>query len=142
MSDKLRLPAEEMHAAELAALAKGDKDRRPAGWALSPRTVVTYLMGGSAADGTPITPKYVGDRRLIETAEGAAEGRGFSWLTVLPAPSPIEGAEGDASGLTAAEWRARGFRYYRRTPEGRVGRIKRLQPDPGMAARRRTAGGG
>jgi diaminohydroxyphosphoribosylaminopyrimidine deaminase/5-amino-6-(5-phosphoribosylamino)uracil reductase len=86
-------------------------------------------------------PHGVGGR-LIETAEGAAEGRGFSWLTVLPAPSPIEGVEGDASGLTAAEWRARGFRYYRRTPEGRVVRIKRLQPDPGMAARRRTAGGG
>jgi MoxR-like ATPase len=30
--------------------------------------VVTYLMGGTAGDGTVITPKYVGDRRLIETA--------------------------------------------------------------------------
>lgn len=35
---------------------------------MSPRLVVTYLMGGTAADGTVITPKYVGDRRLIETA--------------------------------------------------------------------------
>jgi MoxR-like ATPase len=68
MSDKLRLPAEEDYAAELAALSKGDKEKRPAGWALSPRAIVTYVMGGSAADGTPITPKYVGDRRLIETA--------------------------------------------------------------------------
>ena len=68
MSDKLRLPAEEDHAAELAALAAGDKEKRPAGWALSPRAVVTYVMGGSAADGTLVTPKYVGDRRLIETA--------------------------------------------------------------------------
>ena len=68
MSEKLRLPAEESYAAELKALAAGDSTHRPPGWALSPRLVVTYLMGGKAADGTTITPKYVGDRRLIETA--------------------------------------------------------------------------
>ena len=68
MTDKLRMPAEEMYAAELAALAAGDKDKRPAGWVLSPRAVVTYVMGGKAADGTVVTPKYVGDRRLMETA--------------------------------------------------------------------------
>jgi MoxR-like ATPase len=68
MSEKLRLPAEDSYAAELKALAAGDGGHRPPGWALSPRLVVTYLMGGAAADGTAITPKYVGDRRLIETA--------------------------------------------------------------------------
>ena len=68
MSEKLRLPAEESYAAELKALAAGDPGPRPPGWALSPRLVVTYLMGGKAADGTIITPKYVGDKRLIETA--------------------------------------------------------------------------
>jgi len=68
MSEKLRLPAEECYAAELEALVAGDGGQRPPGWALSPRLVVTYLMGGAAADGTAITPKYVGDRRLIETA--------------------------------------------------------------------------
>jgi MoxR-like ATPase len=68
MSQKLRLPAEQDYAAELAALAAGDSGPRPSGWALSPKLVVTYLMGGTAADGTVITPKYVGDRRLIETA--------------------------------------------------------------------------
>jgi MoxR-like ATPase len=68
MTEMLRMPAERSHASELAALAAGDGGRRPAGWALSPQLVVTYLMGGSAADGTVITPKYVGDRRLIETA--------------------------------------------------------------------------
>ena len=68
MSEKLRLPAEESYAAELKALAAGDSGPRPPGWALSPRSVVTYLMGGKAGDGTMITPKYVGDKRLIETA--------------------------------------------------------------------------
>ena len=68
MSEKLRLPAEESYAAELKALAAGDSGPRPPGWALSPRSVVTYLMGGKAGDGTIIAPKYVGDKRLIETA--------------------------------------------------------------------------
>jgi MoxR-like ATPase len=67
MTDLLRLPAETIHAAELVALAAADDGPRPAGWSLSPRSVVTYIMGGSA-NGTPIAPKYVGDRRLIETA--------------------------------------------------------------------------
>jgi MoxR-like ATPase len=68
MSEQLRLPAEQATAAELKALAAGDSFHRPPGWALSPKAVVTYLMGGKAGDGTVITPKYVGDKRLIETA--------------------------------------------------------------------------
>ena len=68
MSDMLRRSAEEIFAEELAALAKGDERARPANWKMSPQAVVTYLLGGSAADGTPIQPKYVGNRRLIETA--------------------------------------------------------------------------
>lgn len=68
MNEKLRMPAEELYAAELAALAAGDEGHRPPGWSLSPRLVVTYLMGGKAADGTLVSPKYVGDKRLIETA--------------------------------------------------------------------------
>ncbi len=67
MSEKLRLPAEERYGAELAALGK-EGGGKPPGWAMTPRAVVTYLMGGKAADGTAISPKYVGDRRLIETA--------------------------------------------------------------------------
>src|SRR6201987_5606533 len=64
----LRQPAEQIHADELSALAHGDDRPRPPNWKLSPQAVVIYLMGGEARDGTPISAKYVGNRRLIETA--------------------------------------------------------------------------
>jgi MoxR-like ATPase len=66
--DKLRRSAEDIFAEELAALARKDDRPRPPNWKLSPQAVVTYLMGGKAADGTKIGAKYVGNRRLIETA--------------------------------------------------------------------------
>ncbi|RUU85733.1 ATPase, partial [Mesorhizobium sp. M7A.T.Ca.TU.009.01.3.1] len=56
------------YAAELQALSRNDDRQRPAGWSLSPKAVLTYLLGGKADDGTVITPKYVGRRRLMETA--------------------------------------------------------------------------
>src|SRR5947209_7750213 len=67
-SGRIRLSAEEIYAHELSALAAGDKLARPANWRLSPKAIVTYILGGKAADGTPISAKYVGNRRLIETA--------------------------------------------------------------------------
>lgn len=67
MTDVLRLHAEQEFAAELAALAAADDRPRPPGWRLSPWAVVTYLLGGDAG-GTTISPKYVGRRRLVETA--------------------------------------------------------------------------
>jgi MoxR-like ATPase len=63
----LRPHAEHEHRAELAALAAADDRPRPPGWRLSPWAVTTYLLGGEA-DGTEITPKYVGSRRLVEVA--------------------------------------------------------------------------
>lgn len=68
MADLVRLPAEEIYKEELAALAREDDGPRPANWKLSPRAVVKYLMGGEAMDGTPVSAKYVGNRRLIEAA--------------------------------------------------------------------------
>jgi len=68
MNETLRLPAETAFAGELEALKKGDDGQKPAGWALSPKAALTYLVGGKAADGTPISPKYIGNRRLMETA--------------------------------------------------------------------------
>ncbi len=64
----LRETAEKQYAAELAALAKVDDRERPPKWNLSPWAVVTYLMGGTLKDGTEISAKYVGNRRLMEIA--------------------------------------------------------------------------
>ena len=63
----LRQHAEEQFATELAALADADDRQRPPNWELSPWAVATYLMGGTVGD-TEISPKYVGQRRLMEVA--------------------------------------------------------------------------
>jgi MoxR-like ATPase len=63
----MRQHAEHLFAAELAALAAEDDKPRPPNWKLSPWGVVTYLMGGKAAK-MEITPKYIGNRRLMEIA--------------------------------------------------------------------------
>jgi MoxR-like ATPase len=67
MTDVLRQHAELQFAAELEALKKEDKSPRPPMWQLSPQAVVTYLMGGKAGK-MEITPKYIGNRRLMEIA--------------------------------------------------------------------------
>jgi MoxR-like ATPase len=67
-TELLRPHAEQLFADELAALARADDRPRPAGWRLSPWAVVTYLIGGTLGDGTVVSPKYVGSRRLIEIA--------------------------------------------------------------------------
>ncbi|HEY3086679.1 MAG TPA: AAA family ATPase [Jatrophihabitantaceae bacterium] len=64
----LRPHAEQAYAAELAALATADDRPRPPSWRLSPHAVVDYVLGTTTADGTVVTPKYVGPRRLIEVA--------------------------------------------------------------------------
>ena len=66
---EIRLPAERRYEAELTALAKEDKAARPPGWLLSPRAVETYVMGSAKpVGGVAITPKYVGDRALVQVA--------------------------------------------------------------------------
>jgi MoxR-like ATPase len=67
-ADVLRPHAEQQFAGELAALARTDDRQRPPNWRLSPWAVVTYLLGGELPDGTVVTPKYVGPRRLVEVA--------------------------------------------------------------------------
>jgi hypothetical protein len=64
----LRQHAEQQFAEELAELARQDRDQRPANWRISPKAVATYLLGGKLANGYTITPKYIGQRRIIEIA--------------------------------------------------------------------------
>lgn len=64
----LREHAEEEFAVELAELAKVDNKQRPPNWRLSPWGVVTYLLGGRLDNGFEVSPKYIGDRRIIEVA--------------------------------------------------------------------------
>jgi MoxR-like ATPase len=68
MTTFLRAHAEQQYADELNTLAAVDNRPRPPQWRLSPWAVATYILGGTLDDGTPITPKYIGSRRLIEIA--------------------------------------------------------------------------
>lgn len=62
-----RMPAEEMYQREIDALIASEKDPVPSGWRMSPRSVLTYITGGRAS-GVEITPKYIGNKRLVEIA--------------------------------------------------------------------------
>jgi MoxR-like ATPase len=68
MATILRAHAEQLFAEELEALAKADDGKRPVNWKLTPQAVVTYLIGGKLKNGFEITPKYIGNRRLMEIA--------------------------------------------------------------------------
>jgi MoxR-like ATPase len=68
MSTILRQHAEIVFAQELEELKKQDQDKRPAQWQLSPQSVVTYLVGGKLKNGFEVSPKYIGNRRLMEIA--------------------------------------------------------------------------
>ena len=73
-------PAEARYREELAFLAAWDEGARPYGWRLTPRAVVTFVMGsgdetlrppkGAKTNGVPsalkIGPKFIGDRGLVE----------------------------------------------------------------------------
>ncbi|CAN5601390.1 AAA family ATPase [soil metagenome] len=68
LAQVLREHAEQQYASELAELAAVDKKQRPPSWKLSPWAVMQYLMGGKLENGFEITPKYVGNKRIIEIA--------------------------------------------------------------------------
>ncbi len=68
MTTLLREHAEQQFAEELHELQKADKHQRPPNWKLSPWAVMMYLLGGKLEDGFEISPKYIGQRRIIEIA--------------------------------------------------------------------------
>jgi MoxR-like ATPase len=71
-----REPAEVRYADQLEALRQNDSDTPPRGWRLSPRAVLTYIVGGkpikTKQNGktieVPITRKFFGDDGLVERA--------------------------------------------------------------------------
>lgn len=63
----LRLPAEQLFQKEIDALIAAETEAIPTGWRMSPRSVRTYLCGGKVGN-TVITPKYIGNERLVEIA--------------------------------------------------------------------------
>ena len=64
----LRQHAEHLYAQELDELQKQDDNKRPVNWKLSPQSVVVYLLGGKLKNGFEVSPKYIGNRRLMEIA--------------------------------------------------------------------------
>lgn len=73
-ADILRLPAELIFADQLEALRQNDTDKPPSSWKLSPRSVLTYVIGGKTLDATiggkktkvEITRKFFGDTAIVE----------------------------------------------------------------------------
>ncbi|MCB0045356.1 MAG: AAA family ATPase [Caldilineaceae bacterium] len=68
MTAILRSHAEDQYAEELTELARYDIRPRPQNWRLSPWAVAMYILGGTLDNGFVITPKYIGNARLIEVA--------------------------------------------------------------------------
>ena len=68
MASILRQHAEQLFAQELEELKKQDSEKVPTNWKLSPQSVVTYLIGGKLKNGFEVSPKYIGNKRLMEIA--------------------------------------------------------------------------
>src|SRR5262252_6601856 len=68
MTEILRKHAEQDYAEELGQLGKVDQRTRPQNWKLSPWAVSKYLLGGELDSGFQVSPKYIGNARLIEIA--------------------------------------------------------------------------
>ena len=146
----LRPHAEQAYQTELAALRAADDRPRPPHWLLSPWAVVTYLMGDVLSDGTVISSKYVGSRRLIEVAVATlatdrallllgVPGTAKSWVSEHLAAAIsddstllIQGTSG-----TAEEAIRYGWNYARLIAEGPTPQA--LVPSPVMVAMERGA---
>lgn len=77
MKERVREPAEVRYALELEALKQNEQTAPPAPWKLSPKSVLTYVVGAkkplkATIDGksveVPITRKFFGDDSLVERA--------------------------------------------------------------------------
>ncbi len=57
-----------MFAEEFEEISKQETGKRPTNWKLTPQGVVTYLLGGKLKNGFEVSPKYIGNKRLMEIA--------------------------------------------------------------------------
>lgn len=64
----LRQTAEMQFAEEIEEIKKQDKHQIPVNWQMSPQAVVKYLIGGKLPNGFVVSPKYIGNQRLMEIA--------------------------------------------------------------------------
>ena len=92
----LRPHAEQVYAAELAALAAADDLPRPPSWRLSPRAVVTYLLGvraqqpgarGVCADGQRISSRKARRSAIVSAAERSSGDQVCGWASASRASS-------------------------------------------------------
>ncbi|MCW5865313.1 MAG: AAA family ATPase [Anaerolineae bacterium] len=63
-----RALAEQAYAEELAELAGNDRRPRPPNWRMSPWAVAAYVLGATLDNGFVVSPKYIGNARVIEIA--------------------------------------------------------------------------
>jgi MoxR-like ATPase len=68
ISSVIRQHAEQEFNDELTLLLKHDNRAKPTNWKLSPWAARMYIVGGTLPDGSIISPKYIGNARLIEIA--------------------------------------------------------------------------
>ncbi|MCJ8014253.1 AAA family ATPase [Paenibacillus sp. KQZ6P-2] len=67
MQDIMRRPSELLYQEELSALIREDQGKIPTGWQMSPQSVLKFIVGGMACKQV-ITPKYIGNPRIVEMA--------------------------------------------------------------------------
>lgn len=90
----LRSPVEATWQSELEYLVLHDRWEKPPQWRLSPRSVVEFVLGSEGDGEIPVSPKFLGERRLVEIAVAALTtdaallllgppGCGKSWLSEL-----------------------------------------------------------
>ena len=133
MSTLLRQHAEQQFAEELHELKKNETNPIPENWEMSPQSVVTYLMGGILKNGFEVSPKYIGNRRLMENCRGHPCHRpGAASCTVFPVRPRAGSAstwrqhirrfDADSTGTagTGEEAIRYGWNYARLLAEGRV----------------------
>lgn len=145
MTEILRLHSEQEHATELEELARDDGRSRPPNWRLSPWAVATFILGGKLDNGFEVTPKYIGNRRLIEIAVATLATDRALLLLGVPGTAKTWVSEhisaavsGDSTKLvqgsagTSEEAVRYGWNYARLLAEGPT--IKALVPSPVMRA--------